>query len=98
MEMAAACAAFFDMPWDESTNLGSVSHGSGKSPLGNSQLQSVDQDQFCDDHSRPLKIDCLPAVMSQVIDLQHGRVGQLCGLGQNPFEVGEKRRVIKGPF
>ena len=37
-------------------------------------------------------------MIAKIIDLEHARVDILGELGQEPFEVGEKGRIVEGPF
>jgi hypothetical protein len=48
--------------------------------------------------SRSLKIDRLPAVISQIEDLQHLRVRKGGKLREDPFEVCEKGGIVERPF
>lgn len=100
--MAAAWAAFLDLPWDESTKLGRVSTEVGvtapRNTVGDARLQCIDQKQLSDEDSGPLEVDSLPSVMAKVVDIQHGRVHQLRNVGEGPFKVGKERRVVERPF
>lgn len=77
IEIAAACAARFVPPLDESTNLGGaimlapmlidqtmVVGGTGESI----HLQRVYQNQLGYDDGNPLEVDSLPAVMLEVVN------------------------------
>ena len=61
-------------------------------------MQSVDQNQFSEDDSSALKVDGLPAVIAQVFHVKQASVNICGGLRQKPLKVGEKGRIIKGPF
>lgn len=40
-------------------------------------MQSIDQDEFGYDHACSLEVNCLPAVIAQVLNFEHERVGIL---------------------
>ncbi len=88
------------VPADESTNLRLPDQQAvEKLPAGTDvQLQGVYEQQLGDDDTPSLKVDRLPAVILEVIDLEHGRVDEPGDLGEDPFEVGEEGRVVERPF
>ena len=61
-------------------------------------MKSIDQDQLGDQNGGALVMDGLPAVMSQIGDLQHRGIGIVSSSRQRPFEVSEEGRVVKRPF
>lgn len=61
-------------------------------------MEGVDEGQLGHDDGEPLEVDGLPAIIFQVAYAKHGRVDKLGGLGEKPLEVGEKGRVVEGPF
>lgn len=69
-----------------------------RAALEDSHLQCIDQKKLSDDDSGPLEIDGLPSIIAKVVHLQHSWVHQLRNLGEDPFEVGEERRIVKCPF
>lgn len=64
----------------------------------NEEVQSVEQDKLCCHHRTPLEMYRLPAVIVETFHPEHAWVCKLCNLGQNPFEVREKRRIVECPF
>lgn len=98
MDRAAAWLCFFDDAGDDLMNLRSFSTAQHIECVLYSQMQSIYQYKLSDEHSCPLEVDCLPAVIVQVLNLQHLRVNQLCSLRHGPFEVRKERRVIERPF
>lgn len=48
--------------------------------------------------SRALKVYGLPALIFQVVNLQHCRVGIVGSPGEEGFEVGKERGVVECPF
>lgn len=61
-------------------------------------MQGVNQDQLCDNDGCALKVDGLPAIIIEIIDLDHLRVDKPTDLGEEPFEVGKEGRVVESPF
>lgn len=61
-------------------------------------MQGVNQDQLCENDGCALEVDGLPALIVEVVDLDHLWVDELGGLGEDPFEVGEEGRVVESPF
>jgi len=51
-----------------------------------------------DNDCASLEVDRLPAVVAQVLDLEHRRIGIPGELRECPFEVGEKGRIVQCPF
>ena len=63
-----------------------------------SQMKRVNQHQLSDDNRCSLEVDRLPAIIIQIIYLQHGLVHQTRDLGEGPFEVCEERWIVESPF
>jgi hypothetical protein len=61
-------------------------------------LESINEEQLRHNDGGPLKIHGLPGIVVKVIEFQHGRLNQLCYMGENPLEVGEERRIVECPF
>jgi hypothetical protein len=61
-------------------------------------MKGVHQHQLANDHSGPLEIDGLPAVIVQGFDMEHYGVDIGSDLRQTPLEVREERGVVEGPF
>ena len=61
-------------------------------------IQCKCQHQVGCDNRRALKIHGLPALILQVVDLQHCGVHVVGGLGEEVFEVGKERWVVECPF
>lgn len=61
-------------------------------------LQSIYEGQLCHNDGESLEVHSLPAIVLQVVHTKHGRVSQLGDLGHDPFEIGEERGVVEGPF
>jgi hypothetical protein len=57
-------------------------------------VKGKDQHQLADDHSGPLKIDSLPAIIVQGFNMEHNGVNIGCDLGQTPLEVREERWIV----
>lgn len=62
------------------------------------QVQGVDEDELAQDDCGTLKVDCLPAVMAQRLDIQKSRVKKCGSLGQHPFKISKKRGIVQSPF
>jgi hypothetical protein len=62
------------------------------------QVEGVEQHQLGHNDSATLKVDGLPGIMTQILDLQHSRVDELGDLRHCPFKVGEEGRVVERPF
>lgn len=62
------------------------------------QVESIDQDQLGQDDGGALKVDGLPGVVAESLDIQHGPVNEAGKLRQGPLEVGKERRVVESPF
>ena len=61
-------------------------------------MQGINQDQLCDNDGCALEVDGLPALIIEVVDLDHLWVDKPANLGEEPFEVGKKWRVVESPF
>lgn len=61
-------------------------------------LQRVDQEELSDDDSKPLEVYCLPAIVLDIVHLEHGWINQLRDLRHDPLEVGEEGWVVERPF
>ena len=61
-------------------------------------MQGVNQDQLCDNDGCALEVDGLPALIIEVVDLDHFWVDEPADLGEEPFEVGKEGRVVESPF
>ena len=61
-------------------------------------VQSIQQDKLAHDNGGPLEVDCLPAGVVQVGDVQHQGVCELGQLREEPLKVGEERGVVESPF
>jgi hypothetical protein len=66
--------------------------------LGLLHLQRVDQEQLGNNDGDSLKVYCLPAIVLEIVQLEHGRVNQLRDLRHDPLEVREEGRVVERPF
>lgn len=62
------------------------------------QVQGVSQNELSHDDGGTLEIDGLPAVVAKGLDVEQGRVRECGGLGQQPFKVGKKGRIVQRPF
>jgi len=62
------------------------------------QIQRVDQDELGEDDGGALEVDGAPAVIFEVVHLEHLGVDEARELRQEPLEVGEEGRVVQGPF
>ena len=97
-EMAAVCACFFDAAGEDWTKLEFISDftaGSWKLYL---QIQGIDEDELAQDDRCSLEINGLPAIVADILNPQHRHIGETSCLRQEPFEVGEERRIVEGPF
>lgn len=61
-------------------------------------LKRPDQNKFRDDNGGALKVNCLPALVVEVVDLDHEGIDEAGDVGHHPFEIGEEGGVIQGPF
>lgn len=61
-------------------------------------LEGEDQDQLGYNDGSPLKVDGLPAIISEVVYAQHGGVKESRDVGKKPLEIGEEGGVVEGPF
>lgn len=68
IEIAAAWDCFFEPGGDDWTNLHMIRMQSTLKPKPYIQHQSVNEDELSDDDCRPLKVDCLPAVVAEILD------------------------------
>lgn len=62
------------------------------------RLESIHEDKLGDDHSSPLEVNRLPAVVVEVVDLDHEGVDEAGDVGEDIFEVGKEGRVVEGPL
>lgn len=96
MDSAAACAVVFDFDVFTYLVFGQRRH-SAKNAV-NIQVQRIDKDELCENDSRSLEVDCFPAVIAKILDIEHSRVNMGCNLGHKPLEVSEKGRIVQSPF
>jgi hypothetical protein len=61
-------------------------------------MQCVDQDQLGNDDRSPLEVDCLPAVVVEVLHIQQGRLDVCGSLRHEPLKVGEEWGIVQSPF
>jgi hypothetical protein len=61
-------------------------------------VKSIYQDKLGDQNRGALVMNSLPGVVTQVSHLKHSTIGIAGSMRQDPFEIGEERRVVKCPF
>lgn len=61
-------------------------------------LESIDQHELRRNDRQALEVDCLDAIIAQILHLEHARVEELCNLAQAPLKRCEKRWVVERPF
>jgi hypothetical protein len=61
-------------------------------------MQCIDEHQLSNNDSCALKVDGLPAVVFEVLDVEKCRLDVSRCLGEEPLKVGEEGRVVERPF
>lgn len=61
-------------------------------------MQSIYENQLSENDCCSLKIDCLPAVVVQILDVEKSGLKVGSNLRHGPLKVGKKWRIVESPF
>jgi hypothetical protein len=82
--------------WPITLDIRLITSRSRKSP--DVQVKSVHEDEFGSHDGRSLKVDCLPGIVTKILNIKHRLVGVMRSLRHNPFEVCKEWRIVERPF